>query len=193
MSQPLAHQLEQQLLQLAAKAALIDQKQAATDTRSCFESDLFQSQSPHLLDYVQEAQQLLQRLHQTSIASSQQWLAEKLARQVDALSRAFATVALRQQQARPRPKTNKAPTSEARQRAGALLRELGGSTQALYQKLAEYHEFERRLDDMARTSALQQEPPERQLAIHARLGRCRKAIAALEAEIQWAEQRQLQR
>jgi primosomal replication protein N'' len=59
----------------------------------------------------------------------------------------------------------------------------------MYQKLSEYHEFARRLQQMVHESAQRNESPDMQLAIHARLGRCRKAISALEAEIQWYEQR----
>ena len=67
--------------------------------------------------------------------------------------------------------------------------ELGGTHQALYQKLSETHEFERRLLQMIHEAAQQQQAPELQLALHARLGRCRKAISQLEAEIQWLEQK----
>ena len=73
--------------------------------------------------------------------------------------------------------------------AGRLLAELGGTSQAMYQKLSEYHEFARRLQQMAHEAAQRNEEPAMQLALHARLGRCRKAISALEAEIQWYEQR----
>ena len=59
----------------------------------------------------------------------------------------------------------------------------------MHQQLAEYRGFERRLQDMVQESAQLQQPPAMQLALHARLGRCRKAISALEAEIQWYEQR----
>jgi len=72
------------------------------------------------------------------------------------------------------------------------------SSHQLYQKLNEHHEFERRLMDMVQTrqqeltqcrasqsTKLSQEV----LALHQRLGRCRKAISAIEREIELAEKR----
>ncbi len=59
----------------------------------------------------------------------------------------------------------------------------------MYQKLSEYHQFANRLQQMVQEAAQRQDEPAIQLALHARLGRCRKAISELEAEIQWYEQR----
>ena len=94
-----------------------------------------------------------------------------------------------------RPAKTAVPTPSAqRQRAGQLLAELGGTHQALYQKLSETHVFERRLLDMLELEQRQlsggssDTSADRVLAIHARLGRCRKALSELEVEIQWSEQ-----
>ncbi|AAZ28005.1 primosomal replication protein PriC [Colwellia psychrerythraea] len=70
----------------------------------------------------------------------------------------------------------------------------------LYQQLSEHHEFERRLRDMitereqqrirsksANTEKLSQEV----LALHQRLGRCRKAISSIERSIEQAEKSKL--
>lgn len=199
--QQLTAQLEQQLLTLASQASQIDQQAPAWQRRDWFDSDLFQCHSPQLLDYVQEAMQLLQRL-QLPLRSSgelliiqqqnQQRMAEKLSAQMQALGRAFGSLEVRQREKGKwrKPKTTAVtPTAPQRQRAGQLLAELGGSHQALYQKLSETHEFERRLLDLINAAAREQQDPARQLALHARLGRCRKAIGQLEAEIQWLEQK----
>ena len=199
--QQLTAQLEQQLLTLASQASQIDQQAPAWQRRDWFDSDLFQCHSPQLLDYVQEAMQLLQRL-QLPLRSSgelliiqqqnQQRMAEKLSAQMQALGRAFGSLEVRQREKGKwrKPKTTAVtPTAPQRQRAGQLLAELGGSHQALYQKLSETHEFERRLLDLINAAAREQQDPARQLALHARLGRCRKAISQLEAEIQWLEQK----
>lgn len=193
--------LEQQLLKLANQASRIDEAAPSWQRRDWFDSELFQCHSPQLLDYVQEAMQLLKRLqapvrdhkdYQLFQQQNQQRLAVKLAAQLEALSRAFSCLDVRQ---RENGKWRKAKVAKAtatapeRHRAGQLLAELGGSHQALYQKLSETHEFERRLQQMIHEAAQQQQQPELQLALHARLGRCRKAISQLEAEIQWLEQK----
>lgn len=193
--------LEQQLLKLASQASRIDEAAPSWQRRDWFDSELFQCHSPQLLDYVQEAMQLLKRL-QTPVRShteyqlfqqqNQQRLAIKLAAQLEALSRAFSCLEVRQRENGKWRKAKVAKTEATapeRHRAGQLLAELGGSHQALYQKLSETHEFERRLQQMIHEAAQQQQQPELQLALHARLGRCRKAISQLEAEIQWLEQK----
>lgn len=193
--------LEQQLLKLANQASRIDQAAPAWQRRDWFDSELFQCHSPQLLDYVQEAMQLLRRLQAPLSGHSdylliqqqnQQRLAMKLSSQLDALSRAFNCLDVRQRENGKWRKAKVAKTEATppeRHRAGQLLAELGGSHQALYQKLSETHEFERRLQQMIHEAAQQQQQPELQLALHARLGRCRKAISQLEAEIQWLEQK----
>jgi primosomal replication protein N'' len=198
--QLLTKQLEQQLLQLASQATKIDQQAPAWQRRDWFDSELFQCHSPQLLDYVQEAMQLLQRLQQPIRSTgelliiqqqNQQRMAEKLSGQMQALGQAFSCLEVRQREKtkwRPAKTTPQTPSPQ-RQRAGQLLAELGGTHQALYQKLSETHEFERRLLDLIHEAARDQLDPARQLALHARLGRCRKAISQLEAEIQWLEQK----
>lgn len=198
--QQLTEQLQQQLLQLASQATQIDQQAPAWQRRDWFDSELFQCHSPQLLDYVQEAMLLLQRLQQPLRSTGElliiqqqnlQRLAERLAAQMQALGRAIACLDIRQREkSKWRPAKTAVPTPSAqRQRAGQLLAELGGTHQALYQKLSETHEFERRLLELIHEAARDQLDPARQLALHARLGRCRKAISQLEAEIQWLEQK----
>jgi primosomal replication protein N'' len=73
------------------------------------------------------------------------------------------------------------------------------SSHELYQELSQNHEFERRLQEMidirkqqlssansTQASKLNQEI----LVLHARLGRCRKAISATEDKIQQVEKQQ---
>ena len=192
----LLQQLEQQLLTLAARAGKLDQQLPDWQQRDCFSSQLFQTHSRHLLDYVQESMQLCQRIKsyqgKAQVMQSQQLLCEKLAAQLQALLQAFTSQDVRQKEQAPkwRAARSKAPADTSqRHQAGQLLAQLGGTAQAMHQQLAEYRGFERRLQDMVQESARQQQPPSVQLALHARLGRCRKAISALEAEIQWYEQR----
>lgn len=192
----LLQQLEQQLLALAARAGKIDQQLPDWQQRDCFSGALFQTRSRYLLDYVQESMQLCQRLKgyldTPQALPTVQLLSEKLAAQLQALMQAFTSLDVRQKEQAPKWRTNpnkKTVEPSQRQQAGQLLAQLGGTAQAMHQQLAEYRGFERRLQDMVQESAQQQQPPAVQLALHARLGRCRKAISALEAEIQWYEQR----
>lgn len=202
-STPLFAQLEQQLLLLASKASQIDRQAPSWHQRDWFDSTLFQCHSPMLLDYVQESMGLLKRLVQMPtqtreaslaavFAQNRQALAEKLSAQLTALTRAFANLENRanEQSYRQYRNRNKASQpSKQQQAAGRLLAELGGTSQAMYQKLSEYHQFAHRLQQMVHEAAQRQDEPAIQLALHARLGRCRKAISELEAEIQWYEQR----
>lgn len=89
--------LEQQLKQLTQQAKTIDAKQSSWQQKAWFDSDLFQSHSPFLTDYVLEAEAMLKRLKLSSEqkTSSAQALAAKLGAQIQALSRAFQTKDLR--------------------------------------------------------------------------------------------------
>ena len=72
------------------------------------------------------------------------------------------------------------------------------SSHQLYQKLTEHHEFERRLMDMLSEKERQRLESKKHeseklsvevLTLHQRLGRCRKAISAIQREIELAEKR----
>ena len=70
------------------------------------------------------------------------------------------------------------------------------SSHELYKELSDHHEFERRLNEMVSIRRLQLDKANSEqaskinleiLALHGRLGRCRKAISAIEDKIQRAE------
>lgn len=74
------------------------------------------------------------------------------------------------------------------------------SSHQLYQQLTEHHEFERRLMDMITEreqqrvrskSATANKLSQEVLALHQRLGRCRKAISSIERNIELAERKNL--
>lgn len=190
--------LQQQLVQLAAKASQLDKQVPDWQRSSRIDSAWFQTRSPFLLDYVQESLSIQQRLLQSPTTASQQLLAEKLGHQLDVLLKAFQSDDVRRKEtpakwaktSKTAPvKTTAAAVTEQRQRAGLLLQQLGGNGQALYQQLAEYHGFERRLEQMIQDAVATNQPVAMQLALQARLGRCRKAISSMEAEIEWYEQK----
>lgn len=72
------------------------------------------------------------------------------------------------------------------------------TSQELYQKLSEHQEFERRLVNMLNEHEQlfsnckqnqRQELSQKVLAVHQRLGRCRKAISLIERDIEFSEKR----
>jgi len=84
------------------------------------------------------------------------------------------------------------------QRAQKAVQNITQSSQNSYQKLAEHHEFERRLATMIAERELErskcQEKRSQQLTLeilklHQRLGRCRQAISQIERDIERAEKR----
>lgn len=74
-------------------------------------------------------------------------------------------------------------------RTKAVVQQLAASSQQLYQQLSEYQQFESRLLDMVRLAERDssKEATNKTLALHARLGRCRKAINEVEQAIQQLE------
>ena len=71
----------------------------------------------------------------------------------------------------------------------AVVQQLSASSQQLYQQLSEYQQFESRLKDMLQLAERDQTAAgtARRLALHARLGRCRRAIDEVEQQIQRLE------
>jgi primosomal replication protein N'' len=105
--------------------------------------------------------------------------------------------------AKKKVRTKQAKTTESNQNNNynKIAKAVLLSSHQLYQKLSETHEFERRL--MAMISEREQERLQSRgsinnnklsqevLALHQRLGRCRKAISAIERNIQTAEKSNL--
>jgi primosomal replication protein N'' len=172
----LAHQLDQ----LKRQAEKIDLQKVAGKPQNWFDSALFSSRSPSLTDYVMEAQRNLQHLQKHSLsAAAKMRLVQRLSEQTAALMQAFRNVDVR------RKRANKAA------KVTAIVQQISTNSQQLYQQLSDIQEFERRLLDMitlaSREHAADAVP--RTLALHARLGRCRKALSEVERQIQDLERR----
>jgi primosomal replication protein N'' len=203
--------LGQHLQRLLQDAQALDKDLPAWEHRHWFDSALFRQHSPLLADYVRETLQQWQQLvsqYDTAAVQNQRdehyWRQrlQHLSSQISALTHAFQTAGIRRHadpKARARRKTadessnprgyQASHSSAEKKLASSFLQQLGGSVHAMYSKLSEFHQFERRLQDMVRQAQQDNTPSDHQLALHARLGRCRKAISQLEAEIQWLEQR----
>jgi primosomal replication protein N'' len=166
-----------------------------------FNSGLFQTHSENLPVYLNETETLLVKLQQT-IESQQhtqaEYLIQKIENQLSALIKLVQSAELFQKAPRAKSlRTINYPTivktqSENQTKQPSL------TCQQLYQKLAEHHEFERRLLEMIaqREYARQQSSGQANqqimkevLALNKRLGRCRQAISSIEKEIERVEKR----
>lgn len=168
-----------QLQQLWQQAEQIDLQQVAGKPQNWFDSALFSCRSPHLTDYVAEAQRNLRHLQDSNLSSmAKQRLVQRLSEQTSALTRAFRNV-----------DTRRKPTSKSKLKA--VVQQISASSQQLYQQLSDTQEFERRLQDMISLANRENsaEAIQRTLALHARLGRCRKALSDIERQIQDLERR----
>lgn len=172
--------LSHQLQQLRQQAERIDQRKSSGKPLNWFDSSLFSCRSPHLTDYVAEAQRNLQHLQTGNLAASgKQRLVQRLSDQTFALTRAFSNVDIRQKKT--------AKTAQIK----TVVQQISVSSQQLYQQLSDIQEFERRLLDMINLASRDSsaDAVQRTLALHARLGRCRRALSDIERQIVDLEQR----
>ena len=122
----------------------------------------------------------MRRLSEAKLTdTTRQRLVQRLSEQTSALTQAFRNV-----------DTRKTPGAKSAY-AKAVLQQVNTSSQQLYQQLSDIQEFERRLQDMIALANRDNSPEavQRTLALHARLGRCRKALFDIEKQIQDLERR----
>ncbi|MGM3174956.1 primosomal replication protein PriC [Dickeya lacustris] len=165
--------LAQQIDSLAQRVAPVAGQQAP---RSRFDRQLFSSYSTRLGDYLDEIRHNYQHLQHAVQEQRQErvaFMAEKLLTQITALQRELATQPLREREP------------------------IASQPQDLYQKLAEYQGYERRLLAMvqdresllsSQTALAEQQRLQRELAaLEGRLARCRQALTRLERHIERQE------
>ena len=171
--------LQHQLQQLRTQADAIDLNQVSGKPQNWFDTNLFSCRSSDLADYVAEAQRNLAHLYDQHLSTAtRQRLVQRLSEQTSALTRAFRNV-----------DTRRKPMAKAR--LTAAVQRISATSQQLYQQLSEVQQFERRLLDMIALESRDNSSQaiQRTLALHARLGRCRKALSEIELQIQQLEQR----
>ncbi|WDE07023.1 primosomal replication protein [Thalassomonas viridans] len=172
------------------------------EDNALFSNALFLSQSDKFLPYALEIGRRiseLQRLMQSGNKMLVQALLESIEQQLQALINALgANEALHQNaNVRLNTRTKRRQQQQYRQAAQKVLQ----PSHQLHQKLAEHHEFERRLLAMITDRERLRESSRNQsqnnqklaaeiLALHQRLGRCRQAISVIERDIEFAEKRQ---
>lgn len=159
-----------------------------------FADSLFQTRSPVLLDYVNEIKEgLAQLAHSHGEFANRR--SSQILGQVEAVLKLLQARTVWQKQAganQQRQANRKTKPDPYRQAAANLLK----PAQHWYQELSTHQDYERRLLDnvllcqqqLQKASATEQAKLTQQLLMaQARLGRCRKAIAAIEEEIQRSE------
>jgi len=176
------------------------------ENNNLFSSTLFVSQSDQFSTYTKEVQRRLAEFSRLITANKidlSKVLLQQIEQQISAISNALqANTVMHQSATISFDANNKVRIKKAKVKQASKYNELTKNimqnSHQLYQKLAEHHEFERRLMDMVkekehiRIRCKKQEGEKismEVLALHQRLGRCRKAITTIERDIDIAEKR----
>jgi primosomal replication protein N'' len=197
MSQAIV-KLQQQIEQLAQhahqfdKAKWFDKNRYIQAQPSLFAHSVFATKSLMLCDYVDEIKEAFARLPSPDKRHAYAFALEKLSTQIEAVIKVLKSTPVW-------AKENKFTKPKKAKVYKQAVKKIMQSSHELYQELSQNHEFERRLQEMidvrkqqlasaskAEASKINQEI----LALHARLGRCRKAITATEDKIQQVEKQQ---
>ncbi|MBU2871319.1 primosomal replication protein PriC [Colwellia sp. E2M01] len=183
------------------------------ENNNLFSPHLFTTQSDKICEYVNETKAKLiefSRLYNTSADNANKVEFAKLSlvkieQQISGLMNAIQANQPMHQAAQisfdARKKVKqKATQVQKSEQYNKLAKAVLLSSHQLYQQLAEHHEFERRLMDMVAEreqqriktkSANNDKLSQEVLALHQRLGRCRKAISTIERNIELAEKNNL--
>jgi len=197
------------LEQISIQATAIDNANATLKSHkslqdnSLFSNTLFSTSSDKFSHYVQETKRKtaeLSRLLATDNNDLTTSLLEQIEQQIASLTIALkANTTLHydgQYRLDKRKAYFKAQTLEKRTKK--MVKAVVQPSQSLYQKLAEHHEFERRLATMIAEREFERSKcgdkkaqllTQEILKLHQRLGRCRHAISVIENDIVRAEKR----
>ena len=176
------------------------------ENNNLFSSTLFSSQSDQFSPYITEIKRKItefSRLVATNKVALSKVLLLQIEQQVAAIANALKSNSVMHQAAKLSfDANNKVRIKNAKikqvSKYSEITKNIMLNSHQLYQKLAEHHEFERRLMDMVseRESArMQSKHHEAEklsaevLALHQRLGRCRRAISTIERDSEVAEKR----
>ncbi len=199
LTQSLIIRIAEQIDTLKQQTEQIDQHNATVRSnrfkyRDIFHPQLFRCDSTKLLDYVLEAEKNFKTLLKgPSYAAHLPALGEKLSCQIAAINQAVKANAVVLKEHNYQSKRAK---QRYQQRYKKVASQMMANSHELYEELARNHEFERRLNEMiyerkAQLGGADAPTTERlnreMLALHERLGRCRRAITAVEERIQFAE------
>ncbi|RHW75620.1 primosomal replication protein PriC [Colwellia sp. RSH04] len=213
----LSHLFEHLTLQakLIDKENTANKSHYLIENSNLFTKHLFQTDSDMFSDYVDEAKSRLDvfiRLSNKRYSKAKmnderlQHLLNHLEQQISAIHNAFSAnnslhqVAKLSFDAHKKARHKRIQRHQANQpKLEQLAQSVMMSSHQLYQQLSEHHEFERRLLLMVNEREEQRRQCNNQkintlsaevLALHQRLGRCRKAISAIERKIEFSEKSQ---
>ena len=176
------------------------------ENNNLFSPILFVSQSDRFEPYIQETKRRISEFSRLVTANKidlSKALLLQIEQQIAAISNALNANATMHQAAKVSFDANnkvRIKKAQAKQSSKyqALTQNIIQNSHQLYQKLAEHHEFERRLMDMVNTKERERSSCKMHendklsaetLVLHQRLGRCRRAISTIERDIELAEKR----
>ncbi|OKY25348.1 MULTISPECIES: primosomal replication protein PriC [Thalassotalea] len=187
--------------QLVAEAQAIDDRLAAKkakqhNTKQLFSPPLFTSQADTYLPYslevkkkVHHVSRLIDRQEHNDFVFNE---LKTIEQQIHALTTAFHAQGRQQQIEQQFTQKNRAKYFKK------AAKQVLNTSHHLHQKLAETHEFERRLMEMLELKEIelhnankttQTSLSQQVLTLHQRLGRCRQAISKIERQIEMSEKR----
>ncbi|AUJ70763.1 MULTISPECIES: primosomal replication protein [Pseudoalteromonas] len=190
--------LEQQVSRLKQQAAQFDSAKWFDKNRymqaqpSLFDARVFRTKSLKLSDYVEEIAEAMSHLPPSAQRHAFTFAIERIGSQMEAVLKVLKSTPVW-------AKENKLNTPKKAKVYKKAVQKIMQSSHELYQELSQNHEFERRLQEMIDLRRLQMDKADPTqaaklnaeiLALHARLGRCRKAISATEQKIQEVEKSQ---
>ncbi len=190
--------LQQQLDRLKQQAAEFDNAKWFDKNRyiqaqpSLFDTRVFRTKSLKLSDYVDEIAEGMSHLPPSEQRYAFAFAIERIGSQIQAILKVLKSTPVWAKENK-----NKAP-KKAKVYKKAV-QKIMQSSHELYQELSQNHEFERRLKEMIdiRQQQMDKASPQQAsklngeiLALHGRLGRCRKAISVTEQKIQEVEKNQ---
>ena len=186
---------------LLEQAIFIDEQNAKNKSFSLrkdnpiFSEDLFATNSDKISHYIHEIQLKTDELSHLMTLHKEQFSFARLALIEQQTSAIINAINANQSLNKASDQRLIAIRSKKYRKAAQSIMQ---TTQALHQKLAETHEFERRLQemlndkqgDLARvTNAKKDKVTNDLLVLHQRLGRCRQAISKIERQIEMTEKR----
>jgi primosomal replication protein N'' len=197
MSQAL-ERLNQQVAKLGDQAKQFDNAKWFDKNRyiqaqpSLFDRSVFATKSLVLSDYIEEIKQQIKHLPAPEKRHAHNFAVQRIGDQIEAIIKVLKSTPVW-------AKENKAQFKKKHTVYKKAVQKIMQSSHELYQELSQNHEFERRLIEMIEVRKQQLDKANAEqatqinqeiLALHARLGRCRKAISATEAKIQQVEKQQ---
>ncbi|MFT4926547.1 MAG: primosomal replication protein N'' [Phenylobacterium sp.] len=164
--------------------------------RDYFNNDVFNCNSTSLFDYVKELEDNFNALLNMSQRGTTQLnlRGERMTQQLTALIQAVRSNGVAVKEHHFQKQSNNKRFAKYQKPAKQLM----FNSHQLHQELAEHHEYERRFNEMiferqAKMKGANQKVAyqlqREMLALHQRLGKCRRAISVIEEKIQMAESR----